>query len=83
MVRINMKVTFDTVEIVKDHHCIDCGWPIIRAVVNWDIDKFPDSEYCDWWAYCSNKACEYHHGEDWWQTTPEFIVKDEKVEPTT
>lgn len=55
-------------------NCKVCGWAVIFACCN---DGFADhllnedgsEAYADWWAYCSNKSCEHHHGEDAGQDT--------------
>ena len=63
----------NTADLVSEARCRECHWPVIHVCVNWDTSKFPQSEDWDWWGYCSNKACEHHEGEGWFQDTPEFI----------
>lgn len=68
----------NTAEMIKEARCRTCHWPVIHVCVNWDTSKFPVSEDWDWWGYCSNKACEHHEGEGWFQDTPEFIEYSRK-----
>lgn len=63
----------NTARVAKGFYCKTCGWPIIHACCN---DGMAEQEpYChsDYWAYCSNKTCVNHAGEDWSLMTPDFF----------
>ena len=58
----------DTGYIMDGVHCTACGWPVVYARV---CDKFRDfvlenTKFHDaeWWAYCLNKGCDNHQGEE-------------------
>jgi hypothetical protein len=52
----------NTASIWPNLFCRACGWPIIHACCNDEMGEEPWGG--DYWAYCSNKGCENHAGED-------------------
>lgn len=47
-----------------DGHCNGCGWTIVKAIPDstWSIVNAAAPTAAAW-AYCGNKACQFHHGE--------------------
>jgi hypothetical protein len=68
------KVFHDSITVLKEYHCKECGWPVIDVCCNWGI--CPDGEMWDYWQYCSNKMCKNHVGEGVHQFELEWIEKD-------
>jgi hypothetical protein len=56
---------YNTASLVEDMYCKDCGWPVIHACCNGGMETMEPYKIYDYWAYCSNKACKNHEGEDW------------------
>lgn len=72
---ITVKTPSISASILKNHHCKNCGWPIITTCVNDEMLQFVETqgESWDWWQYCSNKGCKNHKGEGVFQNTPDWI----------
>jgi hypothetical protein len=66
-------------QILKDHYCKDCGWPVIFVCCNDEMAVAAPYALWDWWYYCSNKACGRHSGDGVFQNAPEWQheVKDD------
>ncbi len=63
----------DQATIYKNHHCGNCGWPIIFALCNDEFVTFKDASGWDWWLYCTNKGCVNHDGEGLHQDHIEWV----------
>jgi hypothetical protein len=59
--------------ILKNCYCKDCGYPIISVACNHPFSEFKDSHNYDWWLYCSNKVCNNHGGEGYFQDYPLWV----------
>lgn len=69
-----------TSSIMKRCYCAACGWPVVHACVNDEFVDFVQQQgiESDWWAYCTNKGCVNHAGEDYFQCPPEWILIKQK-----
>lgn len=47
-----------------DLACNSCGWSVITVCCNDEMAATEPYKQCDYWAYCSNKACKNHEGEE-------------------
>lgn len=56
-----------------EYQCKTCKWPVISTLCNDGMMTTPPYSEWDWWMYCSNKTCEHHQGEGYFQDTPDFI----------
>lgn len=61
---------YSSASTCDDFFCVICGWPIVHVCCNDGMSNPPYGG--DYWAYCSNKSCENHAGEDWGQGDPEI-----------
>jgi hypothetical protein len=69
---------YNTASIAPGMFCRACGWPVIHACCNDEMSRAPWG--ADYWAYCANKGCENHAGEEWGQSDPEFTFRQRSNE---
>lgn len=72
------KANHDTVTILPQSYCRECGWPIIHVCCNGSFNDFVATKRTglwDWWYYCSNKGCTHHEGEGVFQSDPDWVVR--------
>jgi hypothetical protein len=62
----------DSAEVLANHFCKACGWPIIFVCCNDGMGEHPPFAGNDWWYYCANKTCQHHTGEGVFQSQPEW-----------
>jgi hypothetical protein len=56
------KPTDETAFILEKNFCADCGWPIVKAMVNDEFENYPPAKEETWFIYCTNKGCKNHEG---------------------
>lgn len=54
-------------------YCEKCGYPVVDITTNAPFLYFKDANKWDWWYYCSNKMCEHHDGEGYFQNRPDWV----------
>ena len=77
---IEIRPLSETASIGRGIRCLNCGWPVVQVACNGSFQNFADARYCDFWWYCSNKACAYHHGQSVLFNDPAWVQRIEEPE---